>query len=108
MIRARASPTLLQYLLLQWAEKVSPNLKQDPLPLLIELREYARLRHEGNAVGFLEYLHGGASVRWHFDQSATRLMVEGESERRALRWARRSLRSHAAQRSHHRYPSLCG
>ena len=60
--------TLLQYLLLKWAEKAAPDLPQDPLPLLIELREYARLRHEGNATSFLEYLHQGASVRWHFDQ----------------------------------------
>jgi predicted NACHT family NTPase len=42
---------------------------QDPLPLLIELREYARLRHEGNATSYLEYLHHDASVRWHFDQA---------------------------------------
>ena len=62
--------TLLQYLLLQWAEKATPNLQQDPLPLLIELREYARLRHQGNTAGFLEYLQRGASVRWHFDQEA--------------------------------------
>jgi hypothetical protein len=62
--------TLLQYLLLQWAEKVTPNLQQDPLPLLIELREYARLRHEGNTGGFLEYLRRGASVCWHFGQDA--------------------------------------
>ncbi len=68
--------TLLQYLLLQWAEKVSPNLKQDALPLLIELREYARLRREGNAVGFLEYLHRGASVRWHFDQGQLDLWIK--------------------------------
>jgi predicted NACHT family NTPase len=60
--------TLLRYILLQWAGKAAPNLKQDPLPLLIELREYARLRHEDNAVGFLEYLHRGPSVRWLFDQ----------------------------------------
>lgn len=59
--------TLLQYLLLQWAEKAAPDLVQEPLPLLIELREYARLRHEGQADGFLGYLHGGAGVRWHFD-----------------------------------------
>ena len=60
--------TLLQYLLLEWAEKAAPNPQHDPLPLLIELREYARLRHEGAAASFLEYLHDGASVRWHFDQ----------------------------------------
>jgi len=61
--------TLLQYLLIQWAEKVAPDLKQDALPLLIELREYARLRHEGNVTSFLGYLHQGESVRWHFDQA---------------------------------------
>jgi Domain of unknown function (DUF4062) len=57
--------TLLQYLLLQWAGKAVSNLQHDPLPLLVELREYARLRLEDNAVGFLEYLHKGASVRYH-------------------------------------------
>src|SRR5262249_47423953 len=57
--------TLLQYLLLDWAEKAAPNLGDEPLPLLIELREYARLRHEGKVDGFLDYLHDGASVRWH-------------------------------------------
>jgi ABC-type cobalamin/Fe3+-siderophores transport system ATPase subunit len=60
--------TLLQYLLLQWAEKLTVDLQDDPLPLLIELREYARLRHEGKVSGFLHFLHDGASVRWHFDQ----------------------------------------
>jgi hypothetical protein len=43
--------------------------QQDPLPLLIELHEYARLRHEGTAASFLEYLHHGVSVRWHFNQA---------------------------------------
>jgi HEAT repeat protein len=61
--------TLLQYLLLQWAERAAPDPARDPLPLLIELREYSRLRHEGRVDGFLGYLHGGASARWHFDQA---------------------------------------
>jgi predicted NACHT family NTPase len=61
--------TLLQYLLLDWAEKPAPDPGDDPLPLLIELREYARLRHEGKADGFLDYLHGGACVRWHLDRA---------------------------------------
>ena len=61
--------TLLQYLLLQWAEKTGPDLAHEPLPLLIELREYARLRQEGEYGGFIGYLHTGASVRWHFDQA---------------------------------------
>ena len=49
--------TLLQYLLLDWAEKAAPDPAGEPLPLLIELREYARLRHEGKVEGFLDYLH---------------------------------------------------
>jgi len=61
--------TLLQYLLLDWAEKGAPDLASEPLPLLIELREYARLRHEGKVEGFLDYLHEGASVRWHLDRA---------------------------------------
>jgi predicted NACHT family NTPase len=59
--------TLLQYLLLHWAEDAR-NLKQDPLPLLIELREYARLRAQGKIVGFLEYFQSGAALGCHFDQ----------------------------------------
>jgi len=61
--------TLLQYLLLDWAEKAAPDLAGEPLPLLIELREYARLRQEGKVEGFLDYLHEGASVRWHLDRA---------------------------------------
>jgi hypothetical protein len=61
--------TLLQYLLLTWAEKAAPDVTRGPLPLLIELREYARLRQEGKVDGFLDYLHEGASVRWHLDQA---------------------------------------
>ncbi|MFO1206043.1 MAG: HEAT repeat domain-containing protein [Burkholderiales bacterium] len=60
--------TLLQYLVLTWAERTAPDLAREPLPLIIELREYVRLRHEGKAHCFLGYLHDGASVRWHFDQ----------------------------------------
>lgn len=60
--------SLLQYLLLEWAEKAMPDIAAEPLPLLIELRAYARLRHEGKVDGFLGYLHEGASVRWHFDR----------------------------------------
>ena len=61
--------TLLQFLLLDWAEKAAPDPAGEPLPLLIELREYARLRHEGKVEGFLGYLHEGASVRWHLDRA---------------------------------------
>ena len=61
--------TLLQYLLLQWAEKAAPDLSREPLPLLIELRDYARQRQEGKTDGFLGYLHDGSSLRWHFEQT---------------------------------------
>ncbi len=61
--------TLLQYLLLDWAEKAAPDPAGEPLPLLIELREYARLRHEGKVEDFLDYLHEGASVRSHLDRT---------------------------------------
>ena len=44
--------TLLQYLLLDWAEKAAPDSTGEPLPVLIELREYARLRHEGKVETF--------------------------------------------------------
>jgi hypothetical protein len=56
--------TLLQYALLSWAEQ-SASEARGPLPLLIELREYARLREAGRIDDFLGYLHSGASVRWH-------------------------------------------
>uniref|UniRef100_UPI0006D1D832 SIR2 family protein n=1 Tax=Desulfosarcina cetonica TaxID=90730 RepID=UPI0006D1D832 len=61
--------TLIQYLLLRWAETVVTDFSCTPLPLVIELREYARLRRDGLADGFLRYLHDGASVRWHFDKN---------------------------------------
>jgi len=69
--------SLLQYLLLEWAEKAMPEIAAEPLPLLIELRAYARLRHEGKADGFLGYLHEGASMRWHFDQKQLDAWLKG-------------------------------
>ncbi len=62
--------TLLQYLILDWADHPAPDPAYRPLPLLIELREYARLRHEGKTNDFLDYLHAGTSVRWHLDRTA--------------------------------------
>ena len=60
--------TLLKYLLLMWAEKPAPDMTREPLPLLIELREYATQRHRGEVAGYLDYLHAGAGVRWHFER----------------------------------------
>ena len=51
--------TLLQYLALEWVEGNS-----DPLPLLIELRDYVLAQ----STHFLEFLHRGRGADWQFDQ----------------------------------------
>ncbi|MCG8363348.1 MAG: HEAT repeat domain-containing protein [Pseudanabaenales cyanobacterium] len=54
--------TLLQYVALQWAEQPIRELKelaQRPLPLLIELRKYARDRNDNKCSSIVEYLHQG-------------------------------------------------
>ncbi|WOD37516.1 HEAT repeat domain-containing protein [Nodosilinea sp. E11] len=54
--------TLLQYVALQWAEQPIRDLKeltQRPLPLLIELRKYARDRNDQKCSSMVEYLHQG-------------------------------------------------
>ncbi|PZV16794.1 MAG: NTPase, partial [Leptolyngbya sp.] len=54
--------TLLQYVALQWAEqpiKDLGELAQRPLPLLIELRKYARDRNDKKCSSMVEYLHKG-------------------------------------------------
>jgi hypothetical protein len=54
--------TLLQYIALQWVEQPIRDLKelaQRPLPLLIELRKYARDRHDQKCSSIVEYLHQG-------------------------------------------------
>jgi len=50
---------LLQYLALEWVEG-----KSEPLPLLIELREYALAQ----SASFLDFLHCGSGADWQFDQ----------------------------------------
>ena len=59
--------TLLRYLLLRWAEGGDESA---PLPLLIELREYARLRAAGEANGFVHWLASGENARWHLGEAA--------------------------------------
>ncbi|MEO0397222.1 MAG: NACHT domain-containing protein, partial [Cyanobacteria bacterium P01_A01_bin.137] len=54
--------TLLQYVALQWAEQPIRDLKelaQRPLPLLIELRKYARDRNDQKCSSIVEYLDKG-------------------------------------------------
>jgi len=54
--------TLLQYVALQWAEQPirdRAELAQRPLPVLIELRKYARDRNDQKCSSMVEYLHQG-------------------------------------------------
>ncbi|GAB4371125.1 MAG: hypothetical protein Kow00121_12370 [Elainellaceae cyanobacterium] len=51
--------SLLQYLALNWVEG-----EAEPLPLLIELREYVLAQ----STNFLEFLHRGRGADWQFDQ----------------------------------------
>ncbi len=80
---------LLQVLALAWAEHAEPKEGNGALPLLIELRDYARLRHEQAVEGFLDYLHKAQSLPWHFPSAAlehwlghnpSRVMFDGLDE----------------------------
>lgn len=51
--------TLLRALALSWADKPFAELKDEPIPLLIELRLYAQDKEKGVCNDFLEYLHQG-------------------------------------------------
>ena len=51
--------TLLRALALSWADKPAAALKDEPIPLLIELRLYAQDKEKGVCNDFLEYLHRG-------------------------------------------------
>ena len=57
--------TLLQYIALEWAAEPIGSmreLEQRPLPLLIELRRYAKDRQEKKCSSVVEYLHQGEVV----------------------------------------------
>jgi hypothetical protein len=51
--------TLLQYLALIWAERPVRDLPLYPLPLLLELRTYARDKHAGKCKDIVSFIHGG-------------------------------------------------
>ncbi|WP_239005413.1 NACHT domain-containing protein [Gloeothece citriformis] len=51
--------SLLQFLALNWAEKEPGDRAPFPLPLLIELRIYARDKEENKCKDFLEFFHQG-------------------------------------------------
>ncbi|GBF80664.1 hypothetical protein [Aphanothece sacrum] len=57
--QAAGKSSLLQYLALNWAEKEPRNRAFSPLPLLIELRIYARDKAENKCKNFLEFFHQG-------------------------------------------------
>jgi hypothetical protein len=70
--------TLLQHVLLQWAESSAGDLAAHPLPLLIELREFARFRKQTESGSFLAYLEEGAGVRWHLQEDALASWLRGK------------------------------
>jgi predicted NACHT family NTPase/HEAT repeat protein len=51
--------TLLQYLALIWAERPVRDLPLQPLPLLLELRTYARDKKEGRCKDIVSFIHEG-------------------------------------------------
>ncbi|MEA5479967.1 HEAT repeat domain-containing protein [Pseudanabaena galeata UHCC 0370] len=51
--------TLLQYLALIWAERSVRDLPLYPLPLLLELRTYARDKQAGKCKDIVSFIHGG-------------------------------------------------
>ena len=80
---------LLQYLVLAWAEAGDPLLGDAPLPLLIELRDYASRRVKGEVNDLIDYLGRAESLRWRFDpealehwlrQNRTQVLLDGLDE----------------------------
>ena len=51
--------TLLQYIALVWAERPLAELPLHPIPLLLELRTYARDKQTGKCQDLLEFIHAG-------------------------------------------------
>ncbi len=74
--------TLLQYVALQWAEQPVRDiseLAQRPLPLLIELRRYARDRQENRCRSVVEFLHQGNLVCRLNQQRLHEVLGRGEA-----------------------------
>ena len=51
--------TLLQYIALVWAERSLSELPLHPIPLLLELRTYARDKQAGKCQDMLSFIHSG-------------------------------------------------
>ncbi|MEL6461260.1 MAG: NACHT domain-containing protein [Cyanobacteria bacterium J06621_15] len=61
--------TLLQYLALSWVENtLDKDALSQPIPLLIELRTYARDRTSGSCQDFLEFYHKSPNCICHLNQ----------------------------------------
>ncbi|MGK7879898.1 MAG: NACHT domain-containing NTPase, partial [Crocosphaera sp.] len=61
--------SLLQYLALDWAEKEPSERASFPIPLLIELRIYARDKDENKCDNFLDFFHQG-NLFYHLNKLA--------------------------------------
>jgi predicted NACHT family NTPase len=59
--------TLLQYIALTWAERPLNELPLHSIPLLIELRTYARDKRVGQCRDILTFLHAG-NIAWRLNQ----------------------------------------
>ena len=59
--------TLLRAIALSWAEKSAMAVKNEPIPILIELRLYAQDKNANKCNSFLEYLHKG-NTTCHLNQ----------------------------------------
>jgi predicted NACHT family NTPase len=60
--------TLLQHIAVRWAELSTQELEKQRLPLLIELRKFAREQADKDCNGVLDYLHKGSNAVCHLDQ----------------------------------------
>jgi predicted NACHT family NTPase len=60
--------TLLQFLALNWAESTLTNSFKQPIPILIELRNYVRQFEAGHCKNFLKYLHDAPGTICHLNE----------------------------------------
>ncbi|GGA55857.1 HEAT repeat domain-containing protein [Okeania sp. KiyG1] len=60
--------TLLQYIALQWAELPRKDLPLQPIPILIELRTYARNHDANKCQNFLDFLEKGSGITCQLPQ----------------------------------------
>ncbi|NJL10682.1 MAG: NACHT domain-containing protein [Calothrix sp. SM1_7_51] len=60
--------TLLQHLAVNWAQLPAQSAASQAIPLLIELRTYARKRSDKECKSFLEFFHNCSGVIHHLNQ----------------------------------------